>query len=492
MALDCSSLKNMLTLANTTIYESSYVAATATISTLGVCQVNTTSTAAMCRVDATVNTSSTSAVHFEVWMPDEWYGRSLTVGNSGFAGCIDYTNLDYGAAMHFASIGTDAGHDGPTSDSFYENPEVTEDFVHRSLHVATVLGKQIIATYYGTNISNAYYIGCSTGGRQAHTMASRYPFDFNGIVGGSPATDSNRLCSYQGLAGRWVGAPFASESPKFITAPQWSAISQEIFSQCDALDGLIDGIIAEPDDCNPDFSSLACDARANATSCLTDAQLKVVHQIYSPLVGLKGETLFPRFDPGAEASDAWQALFSGDLNTYTEGYFQNMYYTDKYHNFDNFSLADLYYADIMDPFGISSYIGDLSPFKEQGGKYLAYHGRADPLINSGESKALYKHISSTMGLDPVAMDIFYRLFLVPGMGHCGGGVAGAPSLIGNAGLDTVGLNVSTHNVLLAIVDWVEAGNAPEVIVGLTENGTERDNCRYGTTGSWREGTWTCS
>ncbi len=146
----------------------------------------------------------------------------------------------------------------------------------------------------------------------------------------------------------------------------------------------------------------------------------------------------------------------------------------------------------MDPFGISSYIGDLSSFKEQGGKYLTYHGRADPLINSGESKALYEHIASTMGLDAATMDTFYRLFLIPGMGHCGGGVAGAPSLIGNAGLDTVGRNVSTHNVLLAIVDWLEGGTAPNVIVGLTVNGTERDNCRYGTTGSWRVGKWTCS
>ncbi|KAF5336719.1 hypothetical protein D9758_015082 [Tetrapyrgos nigripes] len=474
---DCINLKEILHLENTTIISTLYVEANSTVNTAGSCQSRATVTSSICRVYASVNTSSTSATKFEMWLPDEWYGRFLTVGNGGFAGCIDYANLDYGATQHFSTVGSDGGHDGPDSDPFFHNPEVLVDFSWRALHVFTVLGKQIVSQYYSQPASYSYYLGCSTGGRQAYMSATRFPEDFDGIVGGSPAVNNWVLAAWQGIVSKWVGAPDVS-SPKHISGVQWDAIHTEILRQCDGLDGVLDDIVTEPDDCQLDFFSLVCKGSSqNSTTCLSEEHISTLEMLYSPLIGVKGEFLWPRFDPGFEGNNGWEALLSGTFAFFAEGFFTNVVYTDKFHNFDNFSLPDLYFANLLDAADISTWNPDLSAFRGHGGKYLTYHGRADVLIPADISKITYERIGANLSLS--TLDDFYRLFFVPGMGHCTGGGETTAYLIGNAGLDTVGVNDTDHNVLLAIVDWVENGVAPDIIIGTTVNGTERAHCRFG-------------
>lgn len=167
--------------------------------------------------------------------------------------------MDYGNTLHFATIGSDNGHEGPSGAPFLNQPEVINDFAFRAIRVEAVLGKQIVNAYYHRAHDKSYYLGCSTGGRQGLQAALLYPDDFDGIVSGAPATDFNRLVGWSGMVSRYIGAPNPNTSQSFIPAALWPVVSAEILKQCDHLDGLTDGIISEPDECIFNPNPLLCD-----------------------------------------------------------------------------------------------------------------------------------------------------------------------------------------------------------------------------------------
>jgi feruloyl esterase len=316
----CARLTHNLQLPNTTILSVSYVAANTTVSTAGSCQSNATVSSNLCRIYAQVNTSSTSRTKFEMWLPDEYYGRFITVGNGGINGCmslhqvipfieligndagVDYSNLDYTSSLHFAAIGSDNGHDGATGLPLLNQPEVIIDFAWRSIHVSAELGKQIVEHYYGAKAHKNYYLGCSTGGRQGMQSALKFPGDFDGIMAGSPAIDLNRLQAWSAFLAIDLGFPIGASSPSAIPDSLWAVVSAEIIKQCDLLDGVADGIINEPDDCHFDPDGLLCGVSTNDTSrCLSQAQLTAIKKIYSPVIDPNdNEFIYPRFDPLAE------------------------------------------------------------------------------------------------------------------------------------------------------------------------------------------------
>ena len=196
---------------------------------------------------------------------------------------------------------------------FLNNPEVINDFAFRAIHVEAVLGKQIVDAYYGKPHSKSYYLGCSTGGRQAIQSALLFPEDFDGLVAGSPATDFNHLNGWQAMLGRFVGAPL-NTTPAFIPATLWPVISQEILNQCDGLDGVKDGIVTDPDQCVVRPESLLCSAQTkNTTNCLTPPQVEALRNIYQPLFGTEGQLLYTRYDPLAESLGQFVNMFSGDI-----------------------------------------------------------------------------------------------------------------------------------------------------------------------------------
>ncbi|KAJ7750795.1 tannase and feruloyl esterase [Mycena metata] len=464
----CLALQNSLHLENTTILNVAYIATATNVSTPGICQSTAPVTAApLCRVQFLINTTSTSAVHAEAWLPDVWFGRFLGLGNGGLGGCIDYVNLDYGTQLHFAAVGSDNGHDGGSgtdpgdADQLLNHPEVINDFAFRAVHVEAVIGKEIVRAYYGTPAAKSYFLGCSTGGRQATQAALLFPDDFDGIVGGAPATDFNHLTIWQGLISHYVGAPISPATPssKFIPPALMSVVSAEILRQCDALDGVVDGIITEPDACEFRPEAIQC-TKGNTTNCLTPIQVQALKNIFTPLFGLDGQLVYPRYPPGAEADPFGNWARFTILNV-TE------------FDFSNFSVAVTPFWDSINPGGIATYNGDLSAFRNRGGKFLTYHGQRDPIISPTNSKRVYDLISHTLSLP--SLDDFYRLFMIPGMGHCFGGVG--PTSFGQAeGLNLV--NTSSHNILLAMVDWVEGGIAPDTIIGSDTNGSTRTHCRY--------------
>jgi feruloyl esterase len=234
---------------------------------------------------------------------------------------IVYDSLDYGASYHFATIGSDNGHDGMTGVPFLNHPEVINDFAHRSVHVATIIGKQIVEAYYGNVPFKSYFMGCSTGGRQGVQSALMYPEDYDGIVSGAPAVDFNHLVGWSGLLTSYLGAPNAARefSSSHIPRKLWSVVSKEILGQCDALDGLVDGIISEPDDCDFDPEVLLCTEVASGEECLTRPQVDALRKLYRPLYGKDGLELYPHLNPGSEADPVMLShIVSGNFYSLTD------------------------------------------------------------------------------------------------------------------------------------------------------------------------------
>lgn len=176
--------------------------------------------------------------------------------------------------------------------------ESVTDFSHRSVHVASVLGKKIATTYYGALPHHSYYNGCSAGGRQGLSVASRYPGDFDGIIAGTPAVDWNRFIGAPAL---WAGNVAVNTSREIPLTVWNTTITQEILKQCDGLDGKIDGIIADPTLCKWNPETLLCGPGSDVTTCLTQDQVDGLKEFYAPILGTDGEYMLPGYEPGSEA-----------------------------------------------------------------------------------------------------------------------------------------------------------------------------------------------
>ena len=234
---------------------------------------------------------------------------------------------------------SDNGHDGMRGFFFLNHPEVINDFAFRAIHIEAVLGKQIINAYYKRTHDNSYFMGCSTGGRQGLQSALLFPDDFDGIVAGAPATDFNHLLGWSSMAGRFVSASIQKLSDtsshlldwigkvyRFVSAQSrnvggsvipaslWAIISHEILNQCDSLDGLMDGIITEPDECVFRPEALLCDATngGDESPCLNSLQVAALRQIYQPLFGTRG-ILYPRYDPGTEGDGNFMPILGDTI-----------------------------------------------------------------------------------------------------------------------------------------------------------------------------------
>ncbi|KAJ6452481.1 tannase and feruloyl esterase [Mycena sanguinolenta] len=495
----CLALAKTLNLENTTILNVAYIASPTSVSTAGSCQSSAPVTAApLCRVYLVINTTTTSAVHAEAWLPDTWYGRFIGLSNGGLNGCIEYANLDYTTSLHFAAIASDNGHDGGSGLPFLNHPEIINDFAFRAIHAEAVVGKQLVEAYYGSPASKSYFSGCSTGGRQATQAALRFPSDFDGILAGAPATDFNHLLAWIGSLGHYIGATdpdsVVNTSASFIPPELWSVVSAEILRQCDGLDGVLDGIITEPDECDFQIDPIRCEAN-QTTGCVSVVQADALKKIYTPLLDHSGEPIYPRYTPGAEADVTAALVFGGRFSNLLADWERYAVLNVTEHDFTNFSVRDVELLQEVNPGGIATFDGDMSAFRALGGKFISYHGHRDPLISSTNSKRVYDLISQTLDLAPApatgpdGMDAFYRLFLVPGLGHCVGGLG--PTAFGQGiSPGTNAVNDSTHNVLLALVDWVEGGVGPAVMVG-SGDGEERSFCRYPMRSVWNGTVFVC-
>lgn len=350
-----------------------------------------------------------------------------------------------------------------------------------SVHTGVVVGKQITRSFYGSAHTKSYYLGCSTGGSQGFKSAQDFPEDFDGIVAGAPAFPISNLTSWSASFAIKTGR---ANSSTFVPPNLWAVVHQDILKQCDTLDGYADGILEDASICNYTASGLLCGSEANSPTCLTAAQVETVHKVFSPLYAADGSLVYPRMQPGSEIV-ASIAIYTGEAFPISTDWFRYAVYNDS--GWDPYTLNTTDYANAarINPGGTLNWKGDLSAVKDRGAKILHWHGQMDAIVTSENSPRYYEHVSQTMKLSPSELDEFYRLFRVSGTGHCSGG--DGASVIGQ-GLGSVQSLDPSENVLLAAVDWVENGVAPETITGTRwTNGTQmlgvdfkRAHCKYPT------------
>ncbi len=414
---------------------------------------------AFCRVSATLMPSSDSDIKVEVWLPAAgWNGKYEAVGNGGFAGTISYPAMAQALRRGYATSSTDTGHSTPGARFAMGHPEKLIDFGYRSVHEMTVVSKALVGAFYGSGPQQSYFNGCSTGGRQALQEAQRFPADFNGIIAGAAPHIQPQLLS--GVV--WVGQAALEDPQSSIPRAKYPAIHKAVLDACDALDGLKDGLIDDPTRCHFDPKVLQCTG-ADGPECLTPAQVETAKKIMAP-DPRTGSEVFLGLERGGELG--WGGLTGGpDPNSDGVGQFKYIVFEDPNWDWRNFD-AKTDVTRAVNAYGgiINANDPNLKPFRFHGGKLLTYQGWADTTIPSRASIAYYEAVQETMGGVAKTQD-WYRLFMVPGMGHCGGGDG-----------------PNTFDMLTALEQWVEKGKAPEQVIAahLTAGKVDRTRplCPY--------------
>src|SRR3984885_13013436 len=227
---------------------------------------------AFCRVAAMLTPTRDSEIGIEVWLPTTtWNGSFEGVGNGGYAGSIPYSAIAPGVSLGYATVGTDTGHVGSSTDdgSFaLGHPEKIIDFGYRSIHLMTVIGKEIAGALYGGEPQRSYFTGCSTGGRQALMEAQRFPEDYDGIVAGDPVA----YYTHHHVGGNlWVVRQMFDNPASSVFTTQDTLLGNAVNSACDALDGVVDGVLNDPRRCHFDPAALLCEGSEMPPSCATAA-----------------------------------------------------------------------------------------------------------------------------------------------------------------------------------------------------------------------------
>ncbi len=425
---------------------------------------------AFCRVAATARPAEDSEIKFEVWMPIAgWNGKFEGVGNGGWAGTISYGAMAAALRQGFATASTNTGHDGAGTDASFAagHPEKLIDFAYRAVHEMTEQAKAIASAYYHSPPRFAYWNGCSTGGRQALMEAQRFPQDYNGIAAGAPANYWTHLR----FGSMWPATADLIDPASYIPPAKYPVIHRAALAACDALDGVKDGIISDPLRCHFDPGVIECRG-ADASDCLTAPQVAAARRIYAgPSNPRTGQEIFPGLEPGSELG--WKSE-AGGPEPFPNGltYFRFVLFKDPQWDFRKFDYdRDLTLVERTHGAIMNAIDPDLQPFKNRGGKLLLYHGWADNLIAPRNSVNYYQSVLGAMG-GKSQTDGFFRLFMLPGMGHCGGGRG--PSTFDRAGV---------------LERWVEHGEAPDEIVAThSENGhpgMSRPLCPYPQVAKWK-------
>lgn len=411
-----------------------------------------------CRVKGYIS----KEVLFELLMPANWNGRLLMAGNGVFGGMIQNNLISY-INQGYAITATNTGHEATVATDgkwALNNMERQLNFGKLAVHRTAVVSKSIINTFYCAYPSYSYFLGCSRGGSQGMMEAQIYPEDFNGIVAGAPAYNWMDFGA-KFIRGCQVNYPDPGNMKPVISPDNLKLLQEYVFRQCDALDGVKDKILNDPSKCKIDVDKLpVCPDDRPSPNCFTKAQLAAIKTIYAPFF-VDGREVYPALPPGLEAEfaswDLWITGTSPILENYPSLYYQATTELYKYLVFNN---PDWDYSkyDFKNYFNetkyASSYLDatqtDYSGFKKQQGKMIIYHGWNDPCFSAYST---IDHYEQALKKDKELPD-YIRLFLMPGVLHCGGGT-------GPGDIDWV----------KQIRDWVENGRGPDsLLLSKTENG----------------------
>jgi len=447
-----------------------------------------------CKVQGKINprtgvNDTPFAIGFELRLPTAWSGRFFFGGGGGNDG--SYTNATgspgFGGppslSRGFATTKTDGGHSGGSAASFGFDPQARVDHAYNAFGKTAAIAKAIINLYYGKMPYKSYFAGCSGGGRQGMMFTQRYPKYFDGVISGAPAMSvatkaSISLC-WESQAYNAIGPLYSDGKPILSQAfsnDDLTLVANAVLQECDALDGVVDGMINNREKCTFDPSALEC-AGAKEATCLSSEQVSALETGFRGPYNSAGEALYFSWPWDAGVSNfgwrMWKLGTSATSNP-NAAFFTLMQDAIRHEFFapwdPTFSILDFDFD--TDPARMEAFgkIYDtwkdvkLSAYKAHGGKLVIVHGVSDPIFNANESVDYYERLMRA-NRGPVNAGSFFRLFLVPGMTHCGGGPA-----------------TDQFDTLSAMINWVENGNAPEKIIaqGSTFSGQTRPLCPYPT------------
>ena len=416
-----------------------------------------------CRVTAKYAPSAVSNIQIEVWLPTNgWNHRLEGVGNGGLAGAISYAALESAIRGGYASVSTDTGH-VDTNNSWLSVPDLEADYGYRAIHGMTVIAKVVAAQFYHLPVQISYFNGCSTGGGQGIGEAENYPGDYDGILAGAAANFPTHLRANI----LWNAKATLDDRASYISSNKLPLITYEVLKQCGGPDAIADGFLDDPQTCNFNPEVLKCKKEEDPTTnpCFSEPQILAIRKIYQGAVDPStNESIWPGFLYGSEGPTntsgggtvTWEKEIAGPqpdpLGTlfYDDAVLNNSTFNFHEMNFSSYvHLADQKYPYLNH---ISANIGT---FIGLGHKLLMYHGFADPVISTQNSINYYGRLAQITGsehrLDDFDKAVLLtqesvRLFMVPGMGHCGGG----PGPV-------------SFDALTPLVNWVEHGTAPALI-----------------------------
>jgi feruloyl esterase len=388
----------------------------------------------------TIKPTTDSDIKVEVWMPmTGWNNKFQGVGNGAWQGSIGTAALATALRKGYATASTDTGHEGGSASFALGHPEKLTDFGYRAVHEMTVKGKAITTAFYDNSAPRySYFVGCSAGGKQAIKETQMFPADYDGVVAGSPGVN----WSGRALQTIWVGQAVA-KAP--IPQAKFAAINGAAIAACDAIDGVKDGVIETPRQCKFDPAVLLCKAEDNNT-CLTAPQVETAKQIYANVSNSRTkQSLVAGLSPGSEVG--WTTMAGAQPFGPGVDLFKYIVFSDANWDFKTLNWDTDLDKTLKASAGMDAMDTNLKPFFDRGGKIISYHGWADPQISPGSTVDYYESVLGKMG-GASKVHENYRLFMVPGMNHCGGGTG-----------------TDQFDMLTALENWVEKKQAPATITG---------------------------
>jgi feruloyl esterase len=476
-AESCAALAGKTIAPNTLIRSAEYLPEGGTVGTTKIAT-------AFCRVISLATPTGDSQIGFEVWLPpaSTWNGNFRGEGSGGSAGAISPGPMREALLEGYATMSTDNGHVDGANGGYglswaYKHPEKMIDWAWRALHLSTVAGKDVVRAFYGRPAAKNYFISCSAGSHHAIMEATRFPADYDGMVGGAAPWKWTSLM----LGHTWNSMP-AMKDPSALTAQSVAILNRGMIKACDKLDGLEDGIIADPRRCTADPGQFQC-SETTKTDCLTPIQIEAARHIYAGATKSDGTQLMPGQVRGSELG--WFAQSGGatpggsSWDFWRLAVFQDPDFKNVDFDFDrdsaralrtqvgNSTLAEVYDQKV-----------DFDRFRARGGKFIFFQGWADPVITPMMDVDFYRRVAARYGQEKT--DDFFRFFPLAGMGHCSGGPGF--SRIGGA-TGTPLKDDPDHDMVRGLERWVTRNEAPSLFIAAHINEAKavtatRPICRY--------------
>jgi hypothetical protein len=421
----------------------------------------------ICRVTA-YTTHPPMGDKVKIWIAiptSNWNGRFMGTGGGGFSGG-NAMGVNQPVAQGYAAGATDTGHES-ISGSFALNADgklnwqLIRDNGHVGIHEMTVIGKALTERLYGVAPKYSYFNGCSTGGRQGLMEAQRYPQDYDGIVSGAPAINWQKLHPQQ----LW-GPVLMNAMANPVPACKLNAATAAAVAACDSSDGVKDGVIGDPKRCSFDSKQLVGTSAGESCGSFTEADATVIQKLWEGPRRQDGSFLWYGLPKGADLNALWTSRgtpLKPQAMGITLEWFRYFLAEDPKLDADSITRDryERFWDQSVEQYGavIGTDNPDLTEFRNRGGKAIVWHGWADQLISAEGTVDYYNRVQKQMG-GPEKTSPFMRLFMAPGVGHCGGGMGTAPS-----------------GQQEALLSWVEDGKAPETLTA-TGRSQSRPLCQY--------------